>query len=108
MLQQFEKKVHGPSHPFAAIQGTDCVNFSTLWEGVCTNLFSFNDYVFKSEYVGSKKHSNNAPPSLDDELQGASPLVFCRDYIDALPHDHRVHNLFIKLLARSSSAISFK
>ena len=96
MLQQFERKIHSPFHYFVAIQGTDCIEFFTLWKGVCIDHFSFNDYVFKLEYVGSKNHSDNAPPSSDDEIQGPSPLVFCRGCIDALAHDHGVHNFFTK------------
>ena len=91
-------------HNFAAIQGnecvTNCLNFCTLWEGVCTYLFSLIDYVFRSEYVGRNNNSNKSPSSSDDELQGASPLVSYRDYIDALVHDRGVHNFFTKLFRK--------
>ena len=99
-LHQFGRKIYGLGNHFAAIQGTDYIESFTLWEGVCTYLFSFNDYVFRSEYVCSNKHSYNAPPSSNDDLQGASPLVFCRDCIDSLAHDHRVHNFFIKFFSK--------
>ena len=59
-------------HNFVVIQGikceTNCLNFCTLWEGVCTYLFSFSDCVWRSEFVISKKHSDNAPTSSNDEL----------------------------------------
>ena len=86
-------------HNFAAIQGfdcvTDCLNFCTLWEGVCTNLFSISDCVCISEFVRNKKHLENSPTSSDDEIQGVSPLLSCRFY--TLAHDHGVHDLFIKV-----------
>ena len=41
VLQQFGRNKCDPQHHFADIQGTDCVDFSTLWEGVCTYIFSF-------------------------------------------------------------------
>ena len=97
MLHHFGKKIYGLVHHFAVVQEIDYVeSFNTLWEGVCTYLFSFTDYVFKSEYVGRKNHSYDSPPSSDDEFQEASPHVFCIDYIDALVHDHGVHNFFTK------------
>ena len=68
VVQQFEKKIHDPLHHFTVIQGTDCIEFFTLWEGVCTNIFSFSDYVCISEYDISKKHSNNSPLSSYDDL----------------------------------------
>ena len=74
---------------------TNCLNFCTLWEGVCTYLFSFLDCVCRSEFFSSKKHSNNAPTSSDDEIQGVSPLLSCRFY--TLAYDHGVHDLFIKV-----------
>ena len=39
-------------HNFASIQGiecvTNCLNFCTLWEGVCTYLFSISYFVCRS------------------------------------------------------------
>ena len=68
--------------------------FCTLWEGVCTDLFSISDYVCISEFDSRNKHSNNAPTSLVDEIQGVSPLPPCRFY--TLAHDHGVHDFFSK------------
>ena len=95
VLQQFEKKMHGPHHHLASIQETDCIDFCTLWEGVWTYLFSFLNCVCISEYEKNNKHSDNAPNSSYHELQGVSPLLSCRYY--TLAHDHGVHNFFIKL-----------
>ena len=85
-------------HNFIAIQGVEsvinCLNFCTIWEGVCTDLFSISDYVCRSDFDSSKKHSDNAPTSLDDEIQGVSPLPSCRFY--TLAHDHGVHDFFNK------------
>ena len=87
-----------PHYNFAAIQGTDCVidylNFCTLWGRLCMDLISFSDFVCGSNFVSSKKHSNNSPTSSDDEIQGVSPLLSCRFY--TLAHDHGVHDFFIK------------
>ena len=85
-------------HNFAAIQGIECeINcfyFCTLWEGVCTYLFSISDYVCRSEFESIKKHSDNDPTSSVDEIQGVSPLPSCRFY--TLAHDHGVHDFFSK------------
>ena len=62
VLYQFGRKICGLVHHFVAIQGTDCIEYFTLWERVCTYLFSFNVYVFRSGYVGIKKHSYNSLP----------------------------------------------
>ena len=102
VLQQFEKKIHCSFHHFVAIQGTDCNEFFTLWEGVCTYLFSFSYYVCISEYDNNNKHSYKYPTSLDDELQGVSPLPSCRFY--TLEHDHRGRNLFMKLFYQKQSS----
>ena len=85
-------------HNFAAIRGIgceiNCLIFCTLWEGVCTDLFSILGCVCRSEFDSNKKHSNNAPNSLIDEIQGVSPLPSCRFY--TLAHDHGVHDFFNK------------
>ena len=104
MLQQFERKIHGQFHHFAAIQGTEYNEFFTLWKGVCTNIFSFSDYVCRSEYVSRKNNLDNALSS-DDEIQGASPLLSCRYY--TLAHDHRVKTSSSSY-SRSSLVISLK
>ena len=92
-------------HNFAAIQGIECeincLNFRTVWEGVCTYLFSISDYVSILEFDRRKKHSNNSPTSSDDEIQGVSPLPSCRFY--TLTHDHGVHDLFNKSSSKRSS-----
>ena len=85
-------------HNFASIQGIgceiNCLNFCTLWEGLFTYLFSISDYVCRSEFDSSKKHSDNSPTSSFDEIQGASPFLSCRFY--TLAHDHGVdHDFFI-------------
>ena len=36
---QIGRNICDPHHHFAAIQGTECVNFCNLWEGVCKDLF---------------------------------------------------------------------
>ena len=86
------------THNFAAIQGIECeincLNFCTLWKGVCTDLFSILDYVCRSKFDNSKKHSDNAHTSSVDEIQGVSPLPSCRFY--TLVHDHGVHDFFSK------------
>ena len=68
-----------------------CLNFCTLWEGVCIDLFSIWDYVYRSEFDSRNKHSDYAPTSSVDEIQGVSPLPcrFC-----TLAHDHGVHDFF--------------
>ena len=85
-------------HNFAVIQGIgceiNCLNFHTLWEGVCTDIFSISDYVFGSEFYRRNKHSNNSPTSSDDEIQGVSPLPSCKFYTPT--HDHGVHDFFNK------------
>ena len=80
-------------HKFASIQGIgceiNCLNFCTLWEGVCTDIFSISDYVCRSDFDSRKKHSDNAPTSSVDEIQGVSPLLSCMVY--TLAHDHGIH-----------------
>ena len=76
MPHQFERNIHGLAHHFAFIQGTDCIESFTLWEGVHTYLFSFIDYVFIPEYVGRNNHSDNYPSSSNDKVQGSSSLVY--------------------------------
>ena len=83
-----------PRHNFVAIHITNCVNFCTLWEGVCTDLFSISNYVFRSEFDSSKKNSDDSPTSSDDGIQGVSPLTSCRFYTPA--YDHGVHDFFNK------------
>ena len=99
MLHQIGILTCDSHHNFAAIQGIgceiNCLNFCTLWEGVCTDLFSISDYVFRSEFDSSKKHSHNASTSSVDEIQGVSHLP-CRFYTPA--HDHGVHDFFRKSL----------
>ena len=85
-------------HNFTSIQGiecvTNCLNFCSLWEVVCTYIFSISDCVCRSDFFSSKKHSYNAPTSSVDEIQRVSHLSSCRFY--TLVHDHGVHDLFIK------------
>ena len=98
VLHQIGRLTCDSHHNFAAIQGIgceiNCLIFCTLWKGVCTDLFSISDYVCRSEFDSSKKHSDNAPTSSDDEIQGVSPLPSCRFY--TLVHDRGVHVFFIK------------
>ena len=83
-------------HNFAAIQGIgckiNCLNFCTLWKGVCTYIFSILDCI--SQFDNSEKHSDIAPTSSVDEIKGVSPLPSCRFY--TLAHDHGVHDFFNK------------
>ena len=85
-------------HNFAVIHRIGCeiicLNCCTLWEWVCTDLFSISDYVFGSELDRTKKHWDNAPTSSIDEIQGVSPLPSCRFYTPV--HDHGVHDFFSK------------
>ena len=50
VLHQIGILTCGPHHNFAAIHGTDsvtaCLNFCTLWEGVCIDIFSISDFGF--------------------------------------------------------------
>ena len=89
-------------HNFTAIQGIgcemNCLNFYTLWRGVCADLFYISDYVFRSKFDSSKNHSDNSPTSSIDEIQGVSHLPSYRFY--TLAHDHRVHDLFIKYFTK--------
>ena len=45
-----------------------------------------------SKFDSSKKHSDNAPTSSVDEIQGVSPLPSCRIY--TLAHDHGIRDFF--------------
>ena len=98
VLQQIGIFTCDSHHNFASIQEIgceiNCLNFCTIWEGVCTDIFSISDYVCRSEFDSSKKHSDNAPTSSGDEIQGISPLPSCRFY--TLARDHGVHNFFSK------------
>ena len=98
-LHHIGRKICDPHHNFVAIKGTDCaidyIKFSTLWEGICKDLFSFSDFVCRSECDTNNNHLDNSPLSSDGELQGVSPLLLsCR--FCTLAHDHGVHNFFIK------------
>ena len=48
-LHQVGRNICDPRHHLTAIQGTncvtDCLNFCTLWEGVCTCIFYFLDFI---------------------------------------------------------------
>ena len=65
MLHHIGRMICDPHHNFAAKQGTDnvidCLTFFTLWEEVCTDIFSISDYVHRSEFDSRNKHSDNAP-----------------------------------------------
>ena len=49
-------------HNFTTIQGIrceiNCLNFCTLWKGVCTDLFSISYYVCRSYFDSSNNHSD--------------------------------------------------
>ena len=51
LLPQIGRLTCDSHHNFTAIQGIgceiNCLIFCTLWKGVCTNLFSISDYVFR-------------------------------------------------------------
>ena len=98
-IHQIGKRIHDLIHDMAATHEADFVeSFDALWERVCRDIFSIIDYASKSEYVCSKKHSYDAPPSANDDLQGASPHVLCLQHIDALMHDLSIHNIFTKYI----------
>ena len=107
MLHYIGRLTCDSHHSFAAIQGSgceiNCLNFCTLWEGVCTDLFSISDYVHRSKFDRSKKHLDNSPTSSDDEIQGVSPLLSWRYY--TLAHDHGAHNLFIIFFKKQFSIL---
>ena len=94
VLHQVGRMICDPHHNFAVVQGIYCINFCTLWKGVCTYIFSILDYVYRSEFDSKNKHSDNAPTSSVDEIQGVSQLPSCKFYTPA--HDHGVHDLFSK------------
>ena len=98
MLHQIGILTCDSHHNFATIQGIECeiscLNFCTLWEGVCKDLFSISDYVCRLEFDSRKNHSDNSPTSSIDEIQGVSHLPSCRFYTPV--HDHGVYDLFNK------------
>ena len=102
VLHQIRRLTRDSHHNFAAIQGIgceiNCLNFCTLWEGVWSDLFSISDYVFRSDFDRSKKHSINSHNSSDDEIQGISPLPSCRFYTPV--HDHGVDDFFRKSIQK--------
>ena len=59
VLHHIGRMICDPHHNFATLQGsdyvTDCLNFCTLWERVCTDLFSISDYVCISEFENRNK-----------------------------------------------------
>ena len=78
VLHQIGKKIHGFIHDMAATHDTYFVeSFDFIWERVCRDIFSMIDYAC------SKRHSYDAPPSANDDLQGGSPHVLCLQHIDA-------------------------
>ena len=99
MLHHIGRMTCDSHQNFAVIQGTDCVidclDFCTLWEGVCTYIFSISDFVCRLEFFGSNKHLDNSPTSSYDEIQGVYPLHSCILY--TLEHDHGVYNFFNKV-----------
>ena len=98
MLHHIGRMTCDSRHNFAFIHGiecvTNCLNLCTLWEGVCTYIFSILDCVCISEFEISKKHLDNAPTSSVDDIQGVSPLLSYRFY--TLAQDHGVHDFFNK------------
>ena len=99
VLHQIGKKIHGLIHDMAATHEADFVeSFDALWERVCRDIFYIIDYASISKYACRKIHSYDAPPSTNDDIQGASPYVLCLQHIDALMHDLGIHNIFTKKL----------
>ena len=97
VLHQIGRKIHGFIHDMAATHNVDFVeSFDVIWERVCRGIFSMVDYVIRSNYACIKIHSYDAPPSTNDDHQGASPHALCLQHIDALMHDLDIHNLFTK------------
>ena len=87
VLHQIGKNMHGFIHDMSATHEVDFVeSFDVIWERVCKDIFSMVDYSIRSEYSCRKIHSYDAPPSTNDDLQGASPRVLCLQHIDALMH----------------------
>ena len=99
VLHNIGRMICDSHHNFATIQGNDCVTdcllFCTLWEGLCTNIFSISDFVCISEFVIRNNNSDNSPTSSDDEIPGVSPLSSYR--FNTLAHDHGVHDFFIRV-----------
>ena len=75
-------------------------SFDVIWERVCRDIFSIIDYASILEYACSKRHSYDAPPSANDDHQGASPHVLYLQHIDALMHDLVIHNIFTKYITK--------
>ena len=99
VLYQIGKNIHDLIHDMEATHEADFVEyFDALWERVCRDIFSIIDYASMSDYGCRKKNSDDYPPSSNDDLQGASPHVFCLQHIDALMHDLGIHNIFTKKL----------
>ena len=66
-----------------------------LWLGDdCTYLFLKFDFMLISDILcfHIKKHSYDVPSSLEDELQGVSPHVFCLHSIGKPIHDQDIYN----------------
>ena len=81
MIHQIGRKICDTHHLFAAIQETDCVDFFTLWEGVCTYIFSISDYVCISEFYGINKNSDNSPIIIQMEsCEIPSIIILCEIY----------------------------
>ena len=98
MLHHIGRMICEPHHNFASMQATycvtNCLNFCTLWEGLCTGLFSILDCFCISEFENSNNNSDNSPTSSIDDIQAVYPLPSCR--FCTLMHDHGVHDFFNK------------
>ena len=100
VLHEIGNIIHGLIHNMKATQEAYYVDsFDAIWEIFCRDIFPIIDYAFISEYVCSKNNSYH---------QGASPHVICLQHIDALMHDHGIHNILTSISLRICSFNSFK
>ena len=91
----FWKKVHDQVHHYATTLEIEPVEFiDVLWLGDdCTDLFSISNFMFICDILCFHINNNSydSPSSPEDELQGASPHVFCLHSIEKWIHDQGIY-----------------